>query len=94
MKKKKEKPKGMAGKIKISVRKNIYIHILSFSSSNKESHDTRSNQKYLDRTTVDIWERNKELIRKRTDIGEHFTREVIQSYRIYIFTTRRKSASD
>ena len=28
---------------------------------------------------VDIWERNKELIRKRTDIGEHFTREVIQS---------------
>ena len=28
---------------------------------------------------VDIWERNKELIRKRTDIGEHFTREIIQS---------------
>ena len=44
--------------------------------------------------SVDIWEHNKELIRKRTDIGEHFTREVIQSYRIYIFTTRRKSASD
>ena len=33
---------------------------------------------------VDIWERNKELIRKRTDIGEHFTREVIQSI-IFIF---------
>ena len=30
-------------------------------------------------TPVDIWERNKELIRKRTDIGEHFTREIIQS---------------
>jgi len=28
-------------------------------------------------TIVDIWECNKELIRKRTDIGEHFTREVI-----------------
>ena len=28
-------------------------------------------------TTVDIWERNKELIRKRTDIGEHFTWEII-----------------
>jgi len=27
--------------------------------------------------SVDIWERKKELIRKRTDIGEHFTREVI-----------------
>ena len=27
--------------------------------------------------SVDIWERNKELIRKRTDIGEHFTRDVI-----------------
>jgi len=27
--------------------------------------------------TVDIWERNKKLIRKRTDIGEHFTQEVI-----------------
>jgi len=26
---------------------------------------------------VDIWERNKKLIRKRTDIGEHFTRDVI-----------------
>ena len=26
---------------------------------------------------VDIWERNKELIRKRTDIGDHFTREII-----------------
>ena len=38
-----------------------------------------------ERINVDIWERNKELIRKRTDIGEHFTREVIQSYRIYIF---------
>ena len=44
--------------------------------------------------SVDIWERNRELIRKRTDIGEHFTREVIQSYRIYIFTTGRKGASD
>ena len=35
-------------------------------------------------TLVDIWERNKELIRKRTDIGEHFTREIIQSI-IFIF---------
>ena len=34
--------------------------------------------------TIDIWERNKELIRKRTDIGEHFTREVIQSI-VFIF---------
>ena len=34
--------------------------------------------------SVDIWERNKELIRKRTDIGEHFTREVIQSI-VFIF---------
>jgi len=33
---------------------------------------------------VDIWERNKELIRKRTDIGEHFTREIIQSI-VFIF---------
>ena len=33
---------------------------------------------------VDIWERNKELIRKRTDIGEHFTWEVIQSI-VFIF---------
>ena len=44
--------------------------------------------------TVDIWERNKELIRKRTDIGEHFTREIIQSIVFIFFTTRRKSASD
>ena len=34
--------------------------------------------------SVDIWERNKELIHKRTDIGEHFTREVIQSI-VFIF---------
>jgi len=33
---------------------------------------------------VDIWECNKELIRKRRDIGEHFTREVIQSI-VFIF---------
>ena len=33
---------------------------------------------------VDIWERNKELIHKRTDIGEHFTREIIQSI-VFIF---------
>jgi len=33
---------------------------------------------------VDIWERNKELIRKRTDIDEHFTREIIQSV-VFIF---------
>jgi len=33
---------------------------------------------------VDIRERNKELIRKRTDISEHFTREVIQSI-VFIF---------
>jgi len=43
--------------------------------------------------TVDIWERNKELIHKSTDIGEHFTREVIQSIVFIFFTTRRKSAS-
>jgi len=30
-----------------------------------------------DAGAVDIWERNKELIRKRTDIGEHFIRDVI-----------------
>jgi hypothetical protein len=29
--------------------------------------------------SADIWECNKELNRKRTDIGEHFTQEVIQS---------------
>ena len=33
---------------------------------------------------VDIWERNKELIRKRTDIGEHFTLDVFQSI-VFIF---------
>ena len=33
---------------------------------------------------VDIWERKKKLIRKRTDIGEHFTREVMQSI-VFIF---------
>jgi len=33
---------------------------------------------------VDIWERNKELIRKRTDIGEHVTQEIIQSI-VFIF---------
>jgi len=33
---------------------------------------------------VDIWERNKELILKRTDIGEHFSQEVIQSI-VFIF---------
>jgi len=33
---------------------------------------------------VDIWERNKELIRKRTDIGEHFNWDVIQSI-VFIF---------
>ena len=33
---------------------------------------------------VDIWERNMELIRKRTDIGEHFTREIIQSERVHL----------
>jgi len=33
---------------------------------------------------VGIWERNKELIHKRTDIGEHFTRDVIQSI-VFIF---------
>ena len=38
----------------------------------------------LNACPVDIWERNKELIRKRTDIGEHFTREVIQSI-VFIF---------
>jgi len=34
--------------------------------------------------SVDIWERNKELIRKRTDIGEHFTWEIIQNI-VFIF---------
>jgi len=31
------------------------------------------------RFAVDIWYRHQEMIRKRTDISEHFTREVIQS---------------
>jgi len=33
---------------------------------------------------VDIWKRHQEMIRKRTDIGEHFTREVIQTI-VFIF---------
>jgi len=33
---------------------------------------------------VDIWEHNMELIRKRTDIGEHFTWDIIQSI-VFIF---------
>jgi len=36
---------------------------------------------------VDIWECKKEWIRKSTDIGEHFTREVIQSI-VFIFLPR------
>jgi len=36
------------------------------------------------RVTIDIWERNKELIHKHADIGEHFTRDVIQSV-VFIF---------
>ena len=34
-------------------------------------------KQYLSKLGVDIWERNKELIRKHTDIGEHFTWDVI-----------------
>ena len=51
------------------------------------------------RVSVYISERNKELIRKRTDIGEHFTRDVIQSI-VFIFLPLAervhltKSASD
>jgi len=37
-----------------------------------------------DHELVDIWECNKEWIRKRTDNGEDFTREVIQSI-VFIF---------
>ena len=44
----------------------------------------RSRQRKKDEEAVDIWERNKELIRKRTNIGEHFTREIIQSI-VFIF---------
>jgi len=36
----------------------------------------------------------REIIRKRTDIGEHFTREISPEYHIYILTTRRKRAKD
>jgi len=39
---------------------------------------------FIAELTIHIWERNKELIRKRTDIGEHFTRDVIQSI-VFIF---------
>ena len=39
---------------------------------------------YVNMVSIDIWERNKELIRKRTDIGEHFTRKIIQSI-VFIF---------
>ena len=61
-KKMKEKPKGMDEKIKIPVIKYIYIymihifraHMFTFSHSHPQikSHNTRSNQKYLDRTTT------------------------------------------
>jgi len=37
---------------------------------------------------------SKEIIHKRTDIGEHFTWEISPEYRIYIFTTGRKRAKD
>jgi hypothetical protein len=37
---------------------------------------------YVD--AVDIWEHNKEWIRKRTDISEHFSWQVIQSI-LFIF---------
>jgi len=36
------------------------------------------------RAVVDICECNKELIRKHTDISEHFTQEIIQSI-VFIF---------
>ena len=45
---------------------------------------SQSQRDVLSVVNVDIWERNKELIRKRTDIGEHFTREIIQSI-VFIF---------
>jgi hypothetical protein len=36
---------------------------------------------------------SKEIIHKRTDIGEHFTREIIPKYHIYL-SARRKRAKD
>jgi len=36
----------------------------------------------------------KEIIRKRMDIGEHFTWVISPEYRIYIFTTRKKLGKD
>ena len=73
------------------------------SNSTRETMDAAAGGAFLSLTisqatalveNVDIWERNKELIRKHTDIGEHFTREIIQSIVYIFFTTRRKSASD
>jgi len=47
-------------------------------------HDCSTSPEPPGPASVDIWECNKELIRKRTDIDEHFTREVIQSI-VFIF---------
>ena len=49
---------------------------------------------YRNKHIVDIWERNKELIHKRTDIDEHFTRKVIQSIVFIFLPLGEKSASD
>jgi len=53
----------------------MHVHNTSHGEARQPTHEDIS---------VDIWERNKELIRKRTDIGEHFTQEVIQSI-VFIF---------
>ena len=53
-------------------------------NSFQPNHGMNMQNKNLKLCTIDIWERNKELIRKRTNIGEHFTREVIQSI-VFIF---------
>ena len=74
------------------ILKNIYTQLAAQGDAAKTTrkHDRRNQED----ETCWYLVTHKETIRKRTDIGEHFTREVIQSYRIYIFTTGRKGASD
>ena len=68
--------------------KRLYVHgdsALVINQLNKEWETTHEKMDlYCKEIRVDIWERNKKWMRKRTDIGEHFTREVIQSI-VFIF---------
>jgi hypothetical protein len=71
-----------------------HLHATFGPSTNVDKAQTHLGTDHMKAVIVDIFNAHRKGIRKRMDIGEHFTREIFPQYRICLSARRKRAMTN